>query len=249
MNNNFVYALDFDGVICDSALETGMSGWKAARRIWEDMPEAVPCEVISRFRQIRPIIETGYESILAVRLLHCGASVETLYSNYVAEFRRLMLDVGADSEELKKLFGETRDAWVEADKQGWVKENPLYPGVVEKLVRLSQKGLWYVITTKQQRFVQLILEGNGISLDKDRIFGLDRKMSKAEVLKLLALSHPEHIIHFIEDRLQTLENIKRVPEVSGVKLYLAVWGYNTDEEKRLAATEGFSRISLDEFLA
>ena len=42
MNNSIIYALDFDGVICDSAVETAITGWKAASSIWKDMPEAAP---------------------------------------------------------------------------------------------------------------------------------------------------------------------------------------------------------------
>ena len=35
MNNSIIYALDFDGVICDSAVETAITGWKAAGSILE----------------------------------------------------------------------------------------------------------------------------------------------------------------------------------------------------------------------
>ena len=29
-------ALDFDGVLCDSARETGMTAWRAGQAIWSD---------------------------------------------------------------------------------------------------------------------------------------------------------------------------------------------------------------------
>ena len=249
MNDSVVYALDFDGVICNSALETGMSGWKAACRIWSDMPKVLPPGMLDRFRRIRPIIETGYESVLAMRMIWAGASADRVSGGYVAEFRRLMDEAGVDSEDLKKLFGDTRDAWIAADKMEWIRENPLYPGVAEKLARLAQTGFWYVITTKQERFVNMILDASHIDLPEDRIFGLDRKMSKAEVLKLLVQRHSGQMIQFVEDRLQTLQKIQQEPELTSIRLFFALWGYNTDEEKRLAASHGFEQISLNAFLA
>lgn len=249
MKGKVVYALDFDGVICDSALETGLSGWKAACRIWSDMPQGILPGILDSFRQVRPIIETGYESVLAMRMLYCGASAETLYTEYVAEFRRLMVEAGSDTEDLKTIFGETRDAWIATDKAEWIRENPIYPGVAEKLARLAQSEPWYVITTKQQRFVKLILDASHIDLPEDRIFGLDRKMNKAEVLKLLAKRHSGQIIHFVEDRFQTLQKIKQDPELAGVQLLLAAWGYNTEAEKGRAAVDGITQISLEEFLS
>ncbi len=79
MSHAILYALDFDGVICDSAVETAITGWKAAGQIWNDMPRTVPPAMIERFREVRPIIETGYESILAMRLIHLGETTEAIY--------------------------------------------------------------------------------------------------------------------------------------------------------------------------
>lgn len=249
MNDSVIYALDFDGVICDSALETGVSGWKAARQIWNDMPEAIPPEKIDQFRRIRPIIETGYEAVLAMRMLQLGASIETMYSGYREEFRRLMEQARVDVDDLKTLFGDTRDAWIATNKTEWAEKNPLYPTMASKLVRLNHTATWYVVTTKQERFVKMILEASHIDLPDDRIFGLDRKLSKAEVLKILLNRHPGQTIHFVEDRLQTLQKIEQEPGLAGVQLWFAPWGYNTEEDKRLASAHGFKPCSFEDFLA
>jgi len=42
MPTHLFYALDFDGVICDSAVETGITGWKSACTLWQGMPETIP---------------------------------------------------------------------------------------------------------------------------------------------------------------------------------------------------------------
>ncbi len=90
MNNSIIYALDFDGVICDSAVETAVTGWKAAGNIWNDMPKAVPQARIDQFRLIRPNIETGYEAILAMRLLYMGESIESIESGYSDNIQALL---------------------------------------------------------------------------------------------------------------------------------------------------------------
>ncbi|BBL69874.1 HAD family hydrolase [Methylogaea oryzae] len=249
MNHSIVYALDFDGVICDSALETGISGWKAACRLWGDMPRDAPADKVEAFRQVRPVIETGYEAILAMRMLHLGASVETLFGSYATEFQRLMREAGVDSGELKALFGATRDEWIAANPAEWIRENSLYPGMAEKLAKLGQTNTWYVVTTKQERFVKMILSGNRVELPDERIFGLDRNMSKAEVLKLLLERHPGQPIRFVEDRLLTLVKVSQEPALAAVELLFGMWGYNTEEDQRLAQTHEFKRLQLDEFLS
>ncbi len=249
MNDSFVYALDFDGVICDSAIETGISGWKAARQIWDDMPESIPKEMIELFRQVRPIIETGYEAILTMRMLFLGEPIESLYKDYSQEFRMLMQEAQVDSNDLKKLFGDTRDHWIANDKADWIQKNPLYPSVAEKLTLLSQSCIWYVVTTKQERFVKKILNAGNIDITEDRIFGLDRNMSKNEVLTMLVNRHPGQVLHFVEDRLPALLKVRQEPELARVQLFFAAWGYNSTEDKNQATDHGFKHQQLHEFLS
>ena len=83
MKQSIIYALDFDGVICDSAIETGVSGWKAGAQLWSDYTTPLPTsELIEQFRQVRPIMGTGYEAIVIVRMLHDGETVESIVEHY-----------------------------------------------------------------------------------------------------------------------------------------------------------------------
>jgi phosphoglycolate phosphatase-like HAD superfamily hydrolase len=248
MNDSIIYALDFDGVICDSAIETAITGWKAGSTIWNDMPTDVPPAIIEQFREVRPIIETGYEAILIIRLMHMGKSTAAIYANYAAKVQKMLDEIHLSVDDLKKLFGETRDNWIAADGADWIANNPLYRGVAEKLRRLGQRHVWYVITTKQERFVKKILEANDIELPDARIFGLDRNMSKPEVLKGLKAQYPGQPIYFLEDRLPSLRNVQKHPELAEVKLLFALWGYNLAEDHALAAREAIVLQQLDDFL-
>jgi hypothetical protein len=201
MNQSIIYALDFDGVICDSAVETAITGWRAAGKLWQDMPESVPQEMIDRFREVRPIIETGYEAILAMRLLCLGRGAADIYRGFADKSRALMQEAQIGVDGLKKLF------------------------------------------------VKHILQANAIDLPDERIFGLDRNMSKADVLKWLLQFHSEHRLYFVEDRLPTLMNVQRYGELAAVKLIFAMWGYNTAEDRTLAARNGlFTCQQLEDFL-
>lgn len=250
MNKPLFYALDFDGVICDSAVETAITGWKAAAAIWHDIPKAIPELQVDRFRLVRPIIETGYEAILAMRLLYLGQTVEAIYEDYGNKTQALLENANITVDGLKKLFGETRDVWIANDLADWVDMNPLFPGVALKLRQLGQLCPWAVVTTKQERFVKQILRANGIALGDDRIFGLDRNMTKVAVLTQLKSQHPTETICFVEDRLPTLLNIQKYDALADIKLFFALWGYNTAEDKAYAAKEtSFTSLQLNDFLA
>jgi phosphoglycolate phosphatase-like HAD superfamily hydrolase len=248
MHNSIIYALDFDGVICDSAVETAITGWKAASLLWDDMPKAVPHAMIDQFRLIRPIIETGYEAILAMRLLYLGKTTEAIYSGYAGKIQTLLEQAQITTDDLKNLFGDTRDVWIDTDLADWVSRNPLFPGVAAKLRQLGEQSPWYIVTTKQERFVKHILKANAIELAEERIFGMDRNMTKPEVLKTLLKIHPSQTIYFLEDRLPTLLNVLKNDELASVKLTFALWGYNTAEDKALAAQHAFIRYQLEDFL-
>jgi phosphoglycolate phosphatase-like HAD superfamily hydrolase len=246
MKHSIVYALDFDGVICDSAVETAMTGWKAANTLWQDMSDDVPPAMIEQFRLIRPMIETGYEAILAMRLLYLGETIEAIVHDYADKIQSLMQDADITIDELKKRFGETRDMWIANDLADWVAMNPLFPDVASKLQSLDHA--WYIITTKQERFVKQILQANAIELSDERIFGLDRNKTKPEILKELLQTQPTADIRFVEDRLPTLLNVQKEQQLADVNLIFALWGYNTAEDKVLAVQQPFVLQELHDFL-
>ena len=245
-----VYALDFDGVICDSAVETGVAGWKAAMQIWDTLSEPLPSQkILNQFREVRPVMETGYEAILIIKMLHDGEQVDDIVNHFPNKISQLINEADLNVETLKKLFGETRDHWIDHDLDEWVNMNPLFLGVAEKLKSLTNEDLWYIVTTKQERFVKYILDANQIDIPSERVFGLDRKMSKEAVLLGLVDKHPKDTICFVEDRLPSLFNVMNNQGLSAVRLFLALWGYNTEQDKLDAEQENIKSILLDDFLA
>ena len=241
-----LYALDFDGVICDSAVETGITGWKVASQLWPDMPAETPTDIINQFRQVRPVMETGYEAILIIRLLFEGVSPELLLNDFTGFISTVIDRENLTIDKLKTLFGETRDHWINRDLDDWVEMNPLFDGIASKLKQLDSKQC-YIITTKQERFVSHILDANKLTLPSEQIFGLDRKLSKQQILADLLTLYPEHTILFVEDRLPTLKNVIDDQRLTEIKLFFADWGYNTKQDKQDIMTLPVTTINLAGF--
>jgi hypothetical protein len=77
MSARTVFALDFDGVVCDSEPESSISGWKHGVQLWPDVfpapssaaSDADMARVLHGLKVVRPVIETGFENTLLARAL------------------------------------------------------------------------------------------------------------------------------------------------------------------------------------
>ncbi|XP_074272864.1 uncharacterized protein LOC141596557 [Silene latifolia] len=254
-----LYALDFDGVICDSCGESSLSALKAAKVRWPSLFKTVDLSleewIVDQMHTVRPVVETGYENLLLVRLLletrlpsirkssvAEGLTVDGILENWANLKPILMKEWGENREFLVDLFGKIRDEWIETDLSTWISANRIYPGVSDALRFASSKI--YIVTTKQSRFADALLrELAGVTIPPERIYGLGTG-PKVETLKKLQ-NQPEHqglTLHFVEDRLATLKNVIKEPELDGWNLYLGDWGYNTEKERDEAAK--ISRIRM-----
>nr|KYP64217.1 hypothetical protein KK1_018808 [Cajanus cajan] len=246
-----LYALDFDGIICDSCGESSLSALKAAKVRWPNLFDGVDSAtedwIVDQMHTVRPVVETGYENVLLVRLLLEsrtpsvrkssveGLTVEGILENWSKLKPIIMEEWGENRDALIDLFGKVRDEWLEKDFATWIGANRLYPGVSDALKFASSKV--YIVTTKQSRFADALLrELAGVTIPPERIYGLGTG-PKVEVLKQLQ-KKPEHqglTLHFVEDRLATLKNVIKEPELNQWNLYLGNWGYNTQKEREEAA--------------
>ncbi|KAK6162309.1 hypothetical protein DH2020_002150 [Rehmannia glutinosa] len=254
-----LYALDFDGVLCDSCGESSLSAVKAAKVRWPSLFNGVDSSledwIVDQMHIVRPVVETGYENVLLVRLLletkipsirkssaAEGLTVEGILENWSKIKPVIMAEWDENRDELIDLFGKVRDEWMDNDLATWIGANRFYPGVPDALKFASSK--LYIVTTKQSRFADALLrELAGVTIPPERIYGLGTG-PKVKVLKQLQ-DMPEHqglSLHFVEDRLATLKNVIKESELNKWNLYLGDWGYNTQKEREEAAS--ISRIQL-----
>ena len=254
-----LYALDFDGVLCDSCGESSLSAVKAAKVRWpwvfEQVDAAMEEWIVEQMYTLRPVVETGYENLLLVRLLieiripsarrssvADGLSIQEILENWLKLKPTIMSEWNEDRDSLVDLFGSIRDDWIENDLSGWIGANRFYPGTADALKFSSSEV--YIVTTKQGRFAEALLkELAGIEFPSERIYGLGTG-PKVKVLQQLQ-QMPQHqglTLHFVEDRLATLKNVIKEPALDQWNLYLVNWGYNTPKEREDA--EGISRIQV-----
>eukprot|EP00667_Euglena_gracilis_P010148 EG_transcript_10320 len=262
-----LWALDFDGILCDTEPESSLSGWKAAARYWPEVfAGATPADraaVLQQMARLRPVVETGFENMMLVRLMYeelrqtrgspngtRPLTVGEVLANWHTLLPQLMRRWGLDRAALVEFFGQVRDEWMAEDLAGWLAPNRMYAGVVEALNASDVE--MFIITTKQQRFAHALLKDAGCTkfLDTSRIYGLGMG-TKAEVMRDLQ-SRPEYhgrTLHFVEDRLNTLEGvIAQGPDLMGWQLYFGDWGYNTPEDRARAAKElRVQSLALPEF--
>ncbi|XP_062189857.1 uncharacterized protein LOC133892885 isoform X2 [Phragmites australis] len=229
-----LYALDFDGVFCDSCGESSISAVKAAKVRWpwvfEQVDAAMEEWIVDQMYTLRPVVETGYENLLLIRLLveirtpsirkssvADGLSIKEILENWLKLKPTLMAEWQEDRESLVDLFGRVRDDWIENDFSGWIGANRFAKALLKELA--------------------------GIDFPSERIYGLGTG-PKVKVLQQLQ-QMPQHqglTLHFVEDRLATLKNVIKEPALDKWNLYLVTWGYNTQKDREEA--EGLSRIQL-----
>jgi phosphoglycolate phosphatase-like HAD superfamily hydrolase len=231
-----LFAVDFDGVLCDSAAETGGAAWRAVTSLWPEWAEEgsePPAEYLRRFLALRSLVEFGFQAVLLMRLIGLGLADGAIRVEPLEDESRLRERTGCGRAELTALLGEAREAWIARDREGWLRHHRFYPGLVPVLAQPERSRAVRILTTKQERFVVELLRSQGIGLPANHIFGLNPRKSKEDVLEDL-LNQPELDgcrIHFVEDRLETLLRVAARPELAEVQLYLASWGYNTAAER------------------
>lgn len=111
--------------------------------------------------------------------------------------------------QLLDTFGTTRDKMMQDDYQAWIDLNRIYPGITDSIRRLIKDHEFYVVTTKQARFVEAILHRlAGIDLPPERIFSqAESGAPKYEILELLEQRHPNTKYYFVEDKALTLHKV------------------------------------------
>lgn len=116
-----LFALDFDGVLCDSVGESAESGVRAAAALWPAEPvgrlsPAARAALLADMRAVRPVVETGYENLVQARLLAEGAaSVEDILRDWHSLLPQAMARWGVQRADLVATFGRTRDEWMAAE--------------------------------------------------------------------------------------------------------------------------------------
>lgn len=243
-----VLALDFDGVLCDGLVEYFQTAWQTYTQVWKVSDSAPPSGMAEGFYRLRPVIETGWEMPVLIRAMVEGISEEEILSNWRGICQKIMARDGLKAGEIMDGVDGRRDRQIQRNRSEWLALHRFYPGIAPQLRSLlANPDLELVIiTTKEARFVQELLQMENIDFPGDRIIGKSSKRPKTETL--LTFNPAEKQIWFIEDRWKTLLSVAQHPQLTTVKLFLATWGYNTPAEKQAASIHPrIQSLSLETF--
>ena len=217
------------------------------------MDEHQSAELRTLLSSVRPRIETGYENMLVARLvlerMRSAGRVDSddILAKWGPQMRdECLASFKETTEELIAFYGETRDALIRENRTAWLELNAVYPFVRQAFETSLNHADFYIITTKQRRFVREIMDYYGLRCPPDSwIFDLDSDIrGKANVLRhLLERDQAEGtVIHFVEDRFETLRTVADTEGLEAVRLYLVDWGYNLEHERRTC--EQSDRVKL-----
>ena len=231
-----ILALDFDGVICDGLPEYFATAWQTYCKIWSSL-QTPPENLTQQFERLRPVIETGWEMPVLIRALLTGVTEAEIWQDWGTIAQKLLQQDNLTAAEVGKQLDTIRDEWISTDLESWLDLHRFYPGVLERLHSLIDSPVKpIIITTKEGRFVERLLQRQGIQLPSQSIFGKEIKRPKYQIIgELIAIATQTPVVlWFVEDRLKTLQLVQQQADLEDVRLFLADWGYNTAAERELA---------------
>ncbi|MGF1488049.1 MAG: HAD family hydrolase [Prochloraceae cyanobacterium] len=248
-NNPDILALDFDGVICDGLIEYFITTKKTYCQVWQH--EGVDFDRFTNtFYKLRPVIETGWEMPVLLRAIVLEIADEKILQEWPQVRDRLVESEQLNRKDLANRLDTVRDKWIATDLESWLDKHKFFSGVIDRLREIiNSPTILYIVTTKEGRFTKRILQKAGIELESQYIIGKECQRPKYETLRLIISSNPnKKDLWFVEDRLKTLKTVQQQTDLEQVKLFLAAWGYNTQQARdTLSYDRDIKLISLEQF--
>ena len=246
-----VLALDFDGVISDSAREA----FGVALRVFADLepeariaalatdprPEAHP-ELYELFIAAMPLGNRAEDYGVVLSAAQAGAPLASqgAYDAFRDQLAPAWL------EAFHSRFYEVRASWSARDHEGWLALMAPYPPVLDLMRRRAGDVELAIATAKDGASVGALLERYGVAdlFPAERILDKDTGVSKQAHLRVLSerLACPLPELTFVDDKVNHLESVAPL----GVRCGLAAWGYNGPREQQRARDCGYHVLTLED---
>lgn len=241
-----ILALDFDGVICNGLVEYFQTSYRAYCYIWNQESRDPSAELASSFFSLRPLIETGWEMPILLRALITGIPETQIWQNWLQIKQQILATEKLNQREIAQQVDSVRDDWIKHNLENWLGLHQFYNGVIGKLRSLlSNPNIeLFIVSTKEGRFIQQLLEKQGLKFSSQAIIGKESQRPKYQTLRELIAQHREENpqVWFVEDRFKALQSVKAQTDLEQVQLFLADWGYNTPQSQENALQD--TRIKL-----
>ncbi|MGH0030979.1 MAG: HAD family hydrolase [Myxococcota bacterium] len=254
-----VLALDFDGVISDSAPESFL----VALRTWDALrPGSGLAADAARLagETAPPLAQVRSSRLYSSFLSHMplGNRAED-YAVVLAALEQdvplpdqAAYDAWRDRQDPAALarfhehFYVRRGALAERDPAGWRALMAPYSEFTALLRRRAADAVLAIATAKDRRSVEALLRLYGLDdlfpaerlLDKET--GVGKAAHLARLQEQTGVPFPE--IAFVDDKVNHLDGVRSL----GVRCALAAWGYNGAREEALARQRGYAVLRLED---
>ncbi len=250
-----ILAVDFDGVISDSALKSlfvshnaycQYFGSKVKKNFggklftfdnWEEMQRQYKKEM-DDYCRLRSYLELPGDFFVIIKIME-----EQVLIKDQQEFITYRSQLPFDYQFFRELFFKEKERWQRKSFRKWFFLSPVFKEVVKGIQRFLQEGQKVVIATSNRgeaihRAFQP--EYLGFKMDLEDIFDKDFGKHKAEHMQAIAKKYGAKLgeIYFIDDQLSYLIGT----DVLGVHVFLAGWGYCTESQKKEAKKEKITVI-------
>jgi phosphoglycolate phosphatase-like HAD superfamily hydrolase len=242
-----ILAVDFDGVISDSALKSlfvshnaycqyfdlkvkkNFGGKLFTFENWEEMKKQYKKEM-DDYRRLRSYIELSGDFFVIIKIMEEQIQIKD-QQEFIAYRNQLQFDY----QFFRELFFEEKEKWQKKSFRKWFFLSPVFHEVVKGIQRFLQEGQKMVIATSNlgedihRSFQPEYLD---FKIDIEDIFDKNFGKHKAEHMQAIAKKYGVALeeIYFIDDQLSYLIGTNTL----GVSVFLAGWGYCTESQKEEA---------------
>lgn len=239
-------ALDFDGVICDSAVECLVNSYNSfnifkgytSQKVYN--LKEICAGYIETFRKFRPLVRVAKEYYALWYLIRMNQPIDPNTSI------RKQAKVGEENlDRFNSIFYGQRQEWMESNINSWLDYNPLYGGIKKALSKISDKENMLIVSSKDKSAIKAILQHNGLSIDDPKVWSSDSGMDKDEIFRKLGGNYSINLsnITFLDDNLNNLIKAKGM----GIAVFFASWGYSMENEKKQVHEMGIPIVALEDF--
>ncbi len=235
-------ALDFDGVLSDSAREAFAVARTTYLELRPDsaLRRADEAELWPAFLELMPLGNRAEDYATALAAIDAGVELpdQAAYDAYRD---------AQDPDWLRafhRRFYQVRTDFSVSDREAWLALLGPYPQILELLRRRAGECEYAIASAKDRASVGILLAHYGVAdlfppeLIVDKEAGVTKDAHLARLAALRGLDFAE--ITFVDDKVNHLDVVAPL----GVRCALAAWGYNGPREHRLARQRGYLLCGL-----
>ena len=245
-----VLAIDYDGVIVDSVMDSlfvshnaylkvfGSNGKKIfggepfTLKNWPVIQKKYKKE-IEKYRSLRPYIRGATDYGLIQKMLEEGKDVQSQQ-----EFDEYRQSVEFDFQKFHDAFYQARKDTQDESFEDWLSLEPPYEIVLKGIRKFVQQGIKVIVATSNRReYIASVFPAEyydipiGVDDILDFSFGEDKSSQMHHICDKYNVDYQD--IFFVDDQLAHLEQTRKL----GINVFLAGWSYATMQQKEIAREE------------